>query len=168
MILSLIVAMSKNRVIGNQGKIPWHLPEDLAHFKKTTMGHPIIMGRKTFDSIGKPLPERKNIVITRNPEWKHEGILRVSSLEDALKDCEAESEVFIIGGGEIYAQAYPKANRLILTVIEKEFEGDTFFPFPFEKDFQIVSKTSILISQKEKLPYRFEIRERKTHKKESL
>ncbi len=162
MILSLIVAMSKNRVIGNRGQIPWHLPEDLAHFKQSTLGHPIIMGRKTFESIGKPLPGRKNIVITRNSTWGKEGVVTVNSLEEAILSCRAEKEAFVIGGAEIYAQAYPQVDRLFLTFIEKEFEGDAFFPnFSFEKDFQITSESGILLSQKEKLPYRFVNMERK-------
>ena len=119
MILSLIVAMSKNRVIGNRGQIPWHLPEDLAHFKQSTLGHPIIMGRKTFESIGKPLPGRKNIVITRNSTWGKEGVVTVNSLEAAILSCRAEKEAFVIGGAEIYAQAYPQVDRLFLTFIEK-------------------------------------------------
>ncbi len=163
MILSLIVAMSKNRVIGNHGKIPWHLPEDLAHFKQSTLGYPIIMGRKTFESIGKPLPERPNIVITRNSSWKKEGIVVLNSLEEALTACHTAKQAFVIGGAEIYAQAYPQAHRLVLTLIEREFEGDVFFPdVSFEKDFQITSESRILLSQKGNLPYRFVTMERRT------
>lgn len=165
MILSLIAAMSKNRVIGSQGKIPWQLPEDMAHFKESTWGHPILMGRKTFDSIGKPLPGRKNIVITRNPSWEREGVCVVHSLEEALSLCQSEKEAFVIGGAEIYAQAYPRAARLLFTLIEQEMEGDAFFPdFPFEKDFQIASESRILFSPKQKLSYRFVTLERRNSK----
>lgn len=165
MILSLIAAMSKNRVIGNQGKIPWHLPEDMTHFKESTMGHSIIMGRKTFDSIGKALPGRKNIVITRNAAWKNEGLKVVHSLPEALTLCQDEKEVFIIGGAEIYTQAYPHVDRLLFTFIEQDFAGDAFFPdFPFEKDFQISSESSILFSPKQKLSYRFVTMERRNRK----
>lgn len=162
MILTLIAAMGNNRVIGNQGKIPWHLPEDMAHFKENTLGHAIIMGRKTFDSIGKALPGRKNIVISRNSSWKKEGVIMAHSLEEALSLCHSDNEVFIIGGAEIYTQAYPQAHRLLLTFIEHDFDGDTFFPdFPFEKDFYIVEKSRILRSEKEGLPYRFVTMERR-------
>ncbi len=165
MIVSIIAALTKNRIIGKQGKIPWHLPEDMAHFKNTTMGHSIIMGRKTFDSLGKPLSGRKNIVITHNASWKQEGVQTANSLEQALSFCQNEKEVFIIGGAEIYTQAYSRADRLIFTFIEEDFEGDTFFPnFPFEKDFKIVSESRILFSLKENLPYRFVTMERKTIK----
>ena len=162
MILTLIAAMGKNRVIGNQGKIPWHLPEDMAHFKESTMGHPIIMGRKTFDSIGRVLPGRANIVITRSDYGQSEGMEVVHSLEEAIERCASEPEAFVIGGAQIYAQAYPYADRLILTFIEHDFEGDAFFPdFPFEKDFQIISETRILTSLKENLSYRFVTMERR-------
>jgi len=165
MILTLIAAMAKNRVIGNQGKIPWQLPEDMAHFKESTWGHPILMGRKTFDSIGKPLPGRKNIVITRNASWKREGVSVVHSLEEALSLCQSEMEAFVIGGAEIYAQAYPRADRLLFTLIEQEMEGDAFFPdFPIEKDFQIASESRILFSPKQNLSYRFVTLERRNSK----
>ena len=160
--LSLIAALSKNKVIGKAGKIPWHLAEDLKHFKETTLGYPILMGRKTFDSLGNPLPGRKNIVITRNRTWKHEGVESVHSLEQALTHCQNEKEAFVIGGAEIYTQAWPLAQRLILTFIEKDFEGDAYFPnFPLEKEFQIISDSGILFSSKEQLPYRFVTLERK-------
>jgi len=165
MIVSIIAALAKNRIIGKQGKMPWHLPEDMAHFKNTTMGHSIIMGRKTFDSLGKPLPGRKNIVITHNTSRKQEGAQTANSLEQALSFCQNEKEVFIIGGAEIYTQAYSRADRLIFTFIEEDFEGDTFFPdFPFEKDFTIVSESRILFSLKGNLSYRFVTMERKTNK----
>ncbi len=165
MILSLIAAMSKNRVIGNQGTIPWRLPEDMAHFKESTMGHAIIMGRKTFDSIGKALPGRNNIVITRNLSWKNEGVSVVNSLQEALTLCQHENEAFIIGGAEIYTQAYPLVDRLLFTFIEEKFDGDAYFPnFPFEKDFQITSESRILVSPKENLSYRFVTMERRKPK----
>ncbi len=162
MIISLIAALAKNRVIGKQGEIPWQVPEDLKHFKETTMGHPIVMGRKTFDTLDKPLPGRKNIVVTRSASWKREGVESVNSLEQAIALCHNEKEIFIVGGAEIYTQAWPLANRLILTFVEKEFEGDAFFPdFPLEKDFQIVSDSGILLSLKQNLSYRIVTMERK-------
>lgn len=125
--LSLIVAIDERGGIGRDNALPWRLPEDLAHFKRTTTGHPIIMGRKTFDSIGRPLPNRRNIVITRNPDWRHEGVEAAVSLDAALALAGA-GELFVIGGASIYAEALPRADRLIVTEIGKRFECDTFFP----------------------------------------
>jgi dihydrofolate reductase len=127
--LSIIVATDANRGIGINNTLPWRLPEDLAHFKRTTSGHPIIMGRKTFDSIGRPLPNRRNIVITRNPEWRHAGVESAHSLTAAtalVRD--GGVEAFIIGGAQIYAEALPLADRLIVTEIGKSFDCDAFFP----------------------------------------
>ena len=125
--LTIIVATDTQRGIGINNQLPWRLPEDLAFFKRTTSGHPIIMGRKTFDSIGRPLPNRRNIVITRNPDWKHEGVEAVTSLEAATKLI-GESEAFIIGGAQIYADTLPHVDRLIITEIDKAFNCDAFFP----------------------------------------
>lgn len=127
--VSLIAAMAKDRVIGMNNKMPWHLPADLMHFKKVTLGKPIIMGRKTFDSIGRPLPGRENIVLTRNPRWSVSGVTTKPSLESALDYCEDESEVMIIGGANVYAQAIPFANRMYLTFIDLDVSGDAYFPF---------------------------------------
>ena len=125
--LTLVVAVDEKRGIGIDNKLPWHLPEDLAHFKRTTMGHPIIMGRKTFDSIGRPLPNRRNIVITRNPEWKRDGVEAVPSLEAALA-LVGGTPSCIIGGGQIFAEALPIADRMVMTEIAKTFACDAFFP----------------------------------------
>lgn len=130
--ISLIAALTPNRVIGKDGKMPWHLSEDLKYFKKTTLNKPIIMGRKTFESLGqKPLPNRKNIVVTSDM-FKFAnipGITIVNTLESALKACDADAEeVMIIGGAKIYEQFMPKADRLYLSLIHGEFEGDTYFP----------------------------------------
>jgi dihydrofolate reductase len=126
--VNLIVAWAHNRVIGRAGSLPWHLPEDLRRFKQTTMGHPIVMGRRTWDSIGRPLPGRRSIVVTRNPHWTAAGCERAASLGQALALCEGAPEVFVIGGAQLFAQALPRAQRLILTEIDADFEGDTFFP----------------------------------------
>ncbi len=123
--ISLIVAVSKNGIIGNKGRLPWHLPADLKRFKQLTMGHPILMGRKTFESVGKPLPGRTNIVITRQPDFQACGATMVHSLKEALLLCENEKEVFVIGGAEIYRQALPFADRIYLTRINQDFKGDT-------------------------------------------
>jgi len=132
--LSLAWAMAQNRVIGRNNNLPWHLPEDLKYFKRITMGKPIIMGRKTFESIGKALPGRTNIVVTRNPDYSAEGIRIVSSLDEArslsesIVKTDGMEEVVVIGGAEIYRLAMPLADRLYLTEIHAEVEGDTYFP----------------------------------------
>ncbi len=128
MILSVIVAIAENRAIGCHNKLLWHISEDLKRFKRVTMGCPIVMGRKTFESIGRALPGRRNIVITRNKEYAVEGIEVVYSLDEALRVTAQETEVFIIGGGEIYAQGLPLADRLYLTEVAQSPVGDTFFP----------------------------------------
>jgi len=126
--LNVIVARARNGVIGRDGTLPWHLSEDLRHFKRTTLGHPIVMGRRTWESIGRPLPGRRSIVLTRNPRWTAPGVERTDSLAQALAMCEGAAEVFVIGGAELFAEALPLAQRLYLTEIDADFEGDTFFP----------------------------------------
>ena len=126
--ISMIAAMANDRVIGKDNDMPWHMPADLAHFKKVTMGKPVIMGRKTFESIGRPLPGRKNVVITRNLDWSHEGVDVVDSPDKALALVSDVEEVMIIGGGNIYSQFLSRASTLFLTFIELEVEGDTQFP----------------------------------------
>jgi dihydrofolate reductase len=126
--INIIAAMSKNRVIGNNNTLIWKLPNDMKRFKELTSGHIVIMGRKTFESIGKPLTNRLNVVITRNPHWTKEGVLVTNSLESALKLSSEGKEIFIIGGGDIYKQSLKFANRIYFTVIDEEFDGDTTFP----------------------------------------
>jgi dihydrofolate reductase len=125
--LTLIVAMDAQRGIGVDNKLPWHLPEDLAHFKRLTSGHPIVMGRKTFDSIGRALPNRRNIVITRNPDWRHDGVETASSLAAAFA-LVAGAPAFLIGGAQIFNEALPLAERMIITEIAHTYACDTFFP----------------------------------------
>lgn len=125
--LTIVVAIDAQRGIGINNTLPWHLPEDLAHFKRTTTGHPIIMGRKTFDSIGRPLPNRHNIVVTRNPEWRHDGVDAVTSLDAAIA-LVREVPACIIGGAQIFIEALPLVDRLVVTEISKTFDCDTFFP----------------------------------------
>ncbi len=134
--ISIVVAVTrKNAAVGNGGKLLFHISDDLKRFKALTSGHPVIMGRKTFESIGHPLPLRTNIVITRNPNFAAEGVVVISSLEEAIKKAgEIDSEIFIIGGGEIYAQALPLTDKLYLTLVESERVGDVFFP-DWRKDF---------------------------------
>lgn len=125
--LSIIVAIASNGAIGKNNELLWHLKADLKHFKAITTGHTIIMGRKTFESIGRPLPKRRNIVISSQDTFAFEGIEVFHSLEEALEAVKTEEEVFIIGGGQIYSQAMPLASKLYLTVVEREYDGDTFF-----------------------------------------
>ncbi len=126
--ISLIAAMAENRVIGLGNAIPWHLPADMKRFRAITMGHPVIMGRKTFESIGRPLAGRKTIILTRNRDYGAVGCLIAGSLREALAECAGADEVFICGGGEVYREALPLASRIYLTVIHGEIEGDTLFP----------------------------------------
>lgn len=124
----IIVAMSANRVIGKKQTIPWHIPGELLRFKQTTWGHPLVMGRKTFESIGRPLPGRRNIVVSRNAAYEAEGCEMAADLHAALALCAKAERVFVIGGEQIFAQALPLADTLILTTIAREVDGDTFFP----------------------------------------
>ena len=141
--VSLVAAVARNGVIGRDGSVPWRLPEDMQRFRALTMGHPVVMGRKTWESLPdrfRPLPGRDNVVVTRNPDWAAQGADRVGSLEDALRLLEPEPEVFVIGGGEIYAAALPFADELVLTEIDAEIEGDTTFPEWERSDFEEVSR----------------------------
>lgn len=128
MTLSIIVAIAKNRAIGDENKLLWHISEDLKRFKSITTGHTILMGRKTYDSIGRPLPNRRNLVITRNEDLKIDGCECFTSIQKAIDSCKNDEEVFVIGGGEIYKQTIVKADKLYLTVVNKEYKADTFFP----------------------------------------
>jgi dihydrofolate reductase len=125
--LTIIVATDRQRGIGIANTLPWKLPEDLAFFKRTTTGHTIIMGRKTFDSIGRALPNRRNIVITRNPDWQHAGVESVASLEEAIA-LVGDEAAFVIGGGQIYVEALPYTRNLLVTEIDHDFTCDAFFP----------------------------------------
>ena len=166
MILSAIAAMSENRVIGVNNDLPWDVPEDLKYFKDTTRGKTIIMGRKTYESLGKALPKRRNIVLTRRADWKPEDAEVFSSLDEALRAVSetagADEEVFIIGGGQIYAESLPKLDRIYLTVIHKSFDGDAYFPeFDTQKDWKIKSESFSSQQEPEPLQYNFFVFERK-------
>ena len=129
--ISLIVAMAKNRVIGNNNEMPWHLPADFAYFKKITIGHPVIMGRKTFESIGRPLPGRRNIVVSRNPVFRADGAEVAASLQQAINACDNQTEykeIFVIGGATLYAEALARVDRIYLTEVDAASDGDTLFP----------------------------------------
>lgn len=150
--ISMIVAMAVNRVIGRRGDIPWKIPGEQKLFKKITLGHCIIMGRKTYESINRPLPQRTNIVITRQGGYEAPGCKVVGSLQAALDACPAdESEAFICGGGQLYRDAMPLSTRLYLTVLPREVDGDTFFPEIPDGAFRLTSAETIVGSQ----PYHF-------------
>lgn len=151
--LSIIVAIDKQGGIGIRNSLPWHLPEDLAHFKRTTSGHAIIMGRKTFDSIGRALPNRRNIVVTRNSEWRHDGVEAVASLQ-AAQELLNDDQAFIIGGAQIYQQALAIADQLIVTEIREDFTCDAFFPKIAATDWEETSRENHF-SEKNQLNYSF-------------
>ncbi len=126
--INLIAALAQNGVIGIENRLPWRLPEDLAHFKALTLGHPILMGRKTFESLGRPLPGRRNIVITRNPDYQSSGCEIAVSIPAAIDLCEQAEEIFFIGGAELYKQVLSQVDRLYLTEVQIEAQGDAWFP----------------------------------------
>ncbi|ABE56200.1 dihydrofolate reductase [Shewanella denitrificans OS217] len=141
--IAMIAAMANNRVIGKDNQMPWHLPEDLRHFKAMTLGKPVVMGRKTFESIGRPLPGRHNIVITRQLDYAIEGVSCVSSFDEAKKiagDCD---ELIVMGGGQLYAEILPFAEVMYLTLIKLDVEGDTFFPAWNEQEWQVSQTESV-------------------------
>jgi dihydrofolate reductase len=154
MTVSIIVAIAKNNAIGKDNKLLWYLPNDLKHFKDVTTGHTVIMGRKTYDSVGKPLPKRRNIIITRQA-ISIEGCEVVNSLETALALCKDEDEVFIVGGAEIYRQSIPLTNRIYLTVIDQEFDGDSFFPELDPAEWEEKERENFEPDEKNKLRYSF-------------
>jgi dihydrofolate reductase len=157
MIISSIVAMASNRVIGNRGDIPWKIPGEQKMFKEITLGHTVIMGRKTYESIGRPLPGRTNIVITRQSDYQADGCIVVHDLDSAFQSCpQEESEAFICGGGQLYQEAMPVADRIYLTALPREVEGDTYFPEISEAEFNITKSEFIDGIE----PYNFYIFER--------
>jgi dihydrofolate reductase len=161
MILSAIAAMAANRVIGRDGGLPWRLPEDFKFFKDKTMGHIMLMGRKTFESLGKPLPGRLHVVITRQADYRAPGAHVYTTLKDALEFCRTQTpkwgeEVFLIGGGEIYREALPVTDRIYLTEIKAEFPGDARFPEFSANDFKEIERRP----GKEQIPYDFVTYER--------
>jgi dihydrofolate reductase len=162
LILSLLVAASENNVIGKDNQLPWHLPDDLKYFKNQTWGMPILMGRKTFESIGKPLQGRKSIVITRNPEWKHENVDVVHSVEEAVSKAKeyGVKEIFVIGGAEIFNTAFEKADRIYLTRVHHQFEGDAFFPEVSASGWNLVQSRFCPANEKNAYAHTFQVWER--------
>ena len=151
--LSLIVAMDANRLIGNQNALPWHLPADLAHFKRMTLGKPVLMGRKTFQSIGRPLPGRRNLVISRNTDFEAEGCELASGLDEALAQVSTVDEAMLIGGASPYQQALPIVAQMYITRIHHEFNGDTWFPEFDGADWNLASREDFSMNQG--YPYHF-------------
>ena len=157
--ISIIVAKSNNNVIGSEGNLPWHIPEDLKQFKSITMGKPMIMGRSTFESIGKALPGRKNIVMTRDKDIKQKVFL-AHTLEEALILCEQAKEIMVIGGGEIYKLFFGMVNRLYLTNIEKYIDGDVFFPEIDLSKWKMIRKKEFPMNTERKIGFNLEVLER--------
>jgi len=156
MTISIIAAIAKNNVIGKDNDLIWHISEDLKRFKKITSGHTVIMGRKTYESLPfKPLPKRKNIIITRNKHFKPDGVIVVNSPDEAILECKGEEEVFICGGATIYESFIDEANKLYLTKILKEFEGDTFFPIFETSHWKEIYRSKIFTDIKSKIKYQF-------------
>jgi len=162
-ILSLLVAADENHVIGKDNKLPWHLPNDLKYFKNQTWGMPILMGRKTFESIGKPLQGRKSIVITRNTHWQHPGVDVVHSVEEAIGKAAAFDvrEIFVIGGSEIFNSAFQQAQRIYLTRIHHRFEGDSYFPELPAKDWLLKKEHYCNADEKNLYAHTFQVWERR-------
>lgn len=160
--INIAVAIADNYAIGKDNKLLWHMPADLKFFKKTTTGHTVIMGRKTFDSVGKPLPNRTNIVITRRSDLQIPGVIVVNGLDEAFSAVkEADAEIFVVGGAEIYKQALPKVQRIYLTTIHHKFDADTFFPKLKMDDWAEISSETHKADEENKYDYTFSVLERK-------
>ncbi len=162
MTVSLVVAAAKNNVIGRDGELPWHLPDDLRHFKRLTTGKAVIMGRRTFESIGRPLPDRRNIVMTRDPDYAASGCDVVTSVSDALDLAGDDTEVMVIGGGQVYRDFLPRADRIYLTRVQAEIEGDTHFPEVDPGDWQLVSTEHHAADEKHAYAFELMVFERRT------
>ncbi len=160
-LVSAIVAAAENNAIGKDNQLLWHLPNDLRFFKRTTTGHPVIMGRKTYESVGKLLPNRRNIIITRQAAYAVEGADVVHSLAAALESCAGEQEVFVVGGAEIYQQALPVTDRIYLTRVHAALPGDSFFPELDEREWRSVSEESHPADERHAYGYTFGIYERR-------
>ena len=159
-LISIIAAVAENRAIGIHNRLPWHLPADLKYFRNKTLGHHVIMGRKNYQSIGKPLPQRTNIVITRDPGFDAPGCVVVNSIDAALAAADGDPEVFIIGGAGIYAQSLPFADRLYLTLVHHSFEGDTYFPELEWAQWKEISKEFHEPDERNPYPYTFVVLDR--------
>ena len=157
-----MAAVAENGVIGAEGALPWHLPTDMKHFKQLTSGHTIIMGRRTFETLRQPLPNRRNVVVTRDRAYQASGAFIVHDLDEALSLTSKDDEVFVVGGGEIYEQAIPRADRLYLTIVHAVFEGDTFFPKFTDADWILNEDIRNEADEKHSYPFSFRRYERRT------
>ena len=159
--LSIIVAMDRNRVIGRGGVLPWHISSDLKNFKKITMGKPILMGRKTHDSIGKPLPGRENIILTNNKKYSAEGCTVKNTLDEVYSYCEEQLELVVMGGAILYSQTLDKADKLYITEVNASVNGDTFFPEYKSSQWREISRESFNADENNEFDYSFTVLERK-------
>jgi dihydrofolate reductase len=163
--ISILVAMAKNRVIGRNNALPWQLPPDLKRFKELTMGHHIVMGRKTYESIGRPLPGRTSVIITRQPDYQVPGAIVVASIDQALKICsagkEVDQEIFVIGGAQIYRQSLGLCQRIYITEIQQEFDGDTLFPELNQQVWREISREKHRLNDDDGLEYHFVVLDRR-------
>jgi dihydrofolate reductase len=153
--IAQVVAISKNRVIGKDNKLIWHLPADLKHYKNVTMGHHMIMGRKTYESIGRPLPGRTTVIITRDKNYKAEGCVVVHSLDEALKVAAKDDMPCIVGGGEIFRQAMDITDKIYLTIVHEEFEGDVFYPELDPREWKLIKREDLEPDEKNRYAYSF-------------
>lgn len=153
--ISLVVARSENNAIGQAGGLPWHLPNDLKHFKQTTLGKPIIMGRTTFESIGRPLPGRSNIILTQNIDYDVPGCVVLHSKQAVLNHCQHEDEVMIVGGAKIYQLFLPEVTKLYVTIVHAHIQGDAFFPSLIEEEWQEITREKHLKDEKHLFDYSF-------------
>ena len=154
MSFSLVVAMARDGVIGDHNRLPWHLPEDLRHFKMLTMGHPILMGRKTFAAIGRPLPGRENIVLTRDMEFGADGVTVIHNPQELIH--RSGEEIFVIGGAEVYKIFWPQVGKIYLTLVQGDFSGDAFFPVTdWQSEFVVSERSGVMVSAKNNLSYEF-------------
>ncbi|WP_111976994.1 type 3 dihydrofolate reductase [Algibacillus agarilyticus] len=158
--ISMIVAMTHENGIGKENQLLWHMPADLQFFKKTTLGKPIIMGRKTFESIGRPLPGRRNIVLSTQSASPHPDVVLVNNIDDALKAAGDVEEVMIIGGGKIYEAFLPSAHQLYITYVDADLDADTYFPELQQNEWQEIDNTPGIVDEKNKYPHRFVILEK--------
>jgi dihydrofolate reductase len=153
-VISIIAAMARHRVIGAGGRIPWHLPEELKRFKRLTLGHHIVMGRKTWESIGRALPGRTSVIVTRQRGYRAPGARVVHSLDEAIAACGSDEEIFVIGGAELYAQSLPRAGRLYLTTIDAEVPGDTLMPEIAAGEWREVSTDEFAADERHRYAFR--------------
>lgn len=159
--ITLIVAVADNGVIGRENGLPWHLPEDLKRFKRLTLGKPVVMGRKTFESIGRPLPARHNIVVTRDAEYRRDGVTVVRSIDDAERAAAGAEEIMIIGGAELFRLFLPRAGRVHLTRVHGEVSGDVFWPALDESRWQVVHREELAADERHAYAMTFEIWEKR-------